>query len=160
VVRETTRPGAGLKGVCMNDPVEQRRRILRFAQRLKRAEQPTVEQVAWLTRVLQEIGEGRDANEALGLKGGQGRRPGDTESRNRMSIALHWVAGALEAGRDLEKAFEEGVKLLRQLHGLAPDDRDERYSVDTLRRYWNGNKHLQSPVRRPGDKDFPYRGQD
>lgn len=144
----------------MNDPVEQRRRILRFAQRLKRAEQPTVEQVAWLTRVLQEIGEGRDANEALGLKGGQGKRPGDTESRNRMNIALHWVAGALEAGRDLEKAFEEGVKLLRQLHGLAPDDRDERYSVETLRRYWNGNKHLQSPVRRTGDKDFPYRGQD
>lgn len=144
----------------MIDPAEQRRRILRFAQRLKRQEQPTTEQVVWLTQVLQDIGEGRDANEALGLNGGRGKKRSDTVSRQLMSRALHWVAGALAEGIDPEEAFDGGAKYLRQLHGLAADDPDDRYSVETVRRYWNRNKPLQSPLRVAGEKDFPYGIQD
>lgn len=140
----------------MIDPLEQRRRILRFARSLQRGVQPTTEQVVWLTQVLHDIGEGRDANEALGLKGGRGKKRGDAVSRERMNRALHWVAGALEGGIDPDEAFERGAKYLRQQHGLAPDDADDRYSVETIRRYWNRNKHLQSAVRRTGEKDFPY----
>ena len=144
----------------MIDPVEQRRRILRLAQHLKSGGQPTSEQVDWLAQVLQDIGEGRDATEALGLKGGRGKKRGDTVSRERMSRALHLVANLLEIGVDTETAFEQGVQYLRQQHGLAPDDPDDRYSVETLRRSWSRYKHMQSPIRRTGEKDFPYGVQD
>lgn len=140
----------------MIDPVEQRRRILRFAQSLERGEQPTTEQVVWLTQVLHDIGEGRDANEALGLKGGRGKKLVDAVSRERMSMALHLVAQLREEGVDPNIAFKEGVKLLRQLHGLPPDDSDDRYSIDTLRRSWDRYPHMQSPIRRTGERDFPY----
>jgi hypothetical protein len=158
VVRQATRKDHGNAGGSMIDPVEQRRRILRFARSLDRGDQPTTEQVVWLTQVLRDIGEGRDANEALGLKGGRGKKRGDAVSRERMSVALHLVAQLREEGVDHENAFEQGTKYLRQLHGLAPDDRDERYSVETVRSYWNRNKHLQSAIRQTGEKDFPYRG--
>lgn len=156
MVREGTCHDHDTAGGSMIDPLEQRRRILRFARKLGKGVQPTTEQVVWLTQVLLEIGEGRDANEALGLKGARGKKRGDAVSRQRMSRALHWVAGALAEGIDPEEAFDGGAKHLRQLHGLAHDDPDDRYSVETVRRYWNRYKPLQSPVRVAGEKDFPY----
>jgi hypothetical protein len=154
-VRQGAREGLRLKGGSMIDAVEQRRRILRFAERLRRGEQPDVEQVVWLTQVLQDIGEGRDANEAFGLKGVRGKKRSDVVSRRRISEVLHLVACA-RADTDPEQAFELGARRLRQLHGLAPDDPDDRYSVETVRRYWDRYKHLQSPIRLTGEKDFPY----
>ncbi|MGA0840398.1 MAG: hypothetical protein ACO3P1_10950 [Pseudomonadales bacterium] len=133
--------------------LDQRKRFARLAQRIRDGKLPTSEQLEWLADAFAKIGEGADVEEALGLKRGRGKSKQDELARQWLDFALFWVASAIENGIPEADAFEKGVQIQRHFHGIDPNDPDDRYSVENLRRAWHRYPHMRRSQRLPGDDD-------
>ena len=123
-----------------------------FVAQLKNKKPLTDEQFEYLTIVFERILNGDDANEVLGLKYKRGYSESDAKARQKISLALHWVANAIlpeteeGLGLTLDKAFEEAEKHF-------PD-----FSYVMLKKYWYSpdKKHMQNPNRNTFDPDSPF----
>ena len=134
---------------------EQRRRYKVIAAQLRQHIPLSAEQFDQLAEVFARIADGEDANAVLRVRATNGKSESDEVSRERMSMALSYVATLREEGMTLKQAMEEGSRLLRRLHGLHPDDPEDRFSPETLRKAWRRYPHMRSAVRHTMDEDWP-----
>ncbi len=133
---------------------DQQRRLRRLAARLRQGDELSEAEREWIARAFTDIADGRDANDALAVKRKRGHSKEDEIARERMNVALFWVAGAIDQGATEEDAFIEGARQLRRMHGLDPDSPDEEYSVETLKRFWNKYPQWRRPERSAGEPDL------
>lgn len=129
------------------------RALLRLAEQIDGGTPLTENQLKWLSGVCARIGRGESADEVLGLKRERGRSDADERAREVLDMALHVVGGAIDQGMSEADAYEIGVRWQRIQHGLAPDDLDDRYSVESLRRMGRKYPEKLRPMRITGDGD-------
>ena len=136
------------------NPIANRKIWAAFMNQLKEQKPLTCEQFSHLALVFEEILNGVDANEALGLKYKRGNKEADGVARNKISLVLHWVAGAISPkaegglGFTIDKACEEAANEFDSLG----------YSPEVIRKYWyqKDKAHMQSALRNTFDPDSPY----
>ncbi len=109
---------------------------------------------AWgfLINALWRIGEGEDANVALGVKAKPGQRK-TRESAGRaakMRFALPWIASAIRPiDQDgLGLAFTDALDRAEKGFGL---------SADTLNQYWKDYSEMHGPTFQPPISFLPFR---
>lgn len=129
------------------------RALRRLAEQINGGTPLTEEQLKWLSGVCARIGRGESADEVLGLKRIRGQSEADERAREVLDMALHVVGGAIDDGMSEADAYDVGARWQRIQHGLAPDDLDDRYSVENLRRMGRKYPEKLRPVRTTGDED-------
>jgi hypothetical protein len=137
-------------------PRDQKKRIGALAEKIRQGETFSTQEQEWLGRALNEISEGRDPKEALGVKHGRGQSNTDEDTRAKLSLIMHWIAGAIEPGEGemtLEKAFEAAEPLARKLFN---NKTGTGYDAAYLRQAWYRHTHMQNPIRKTFDPDTPY----
>jgi hypothetical protein len=130
-----------------------RREFTRLARQIDGGTPLTDDQLAWLSTVFARIGRGETADDVLALKRTRGNSEKDERAREVLDFVLFYVAGQIEQGASEDDAFDAGARLQRQLHSLDPDDPDDRYSVDNLRRAARRYPEKLRPMRKTGDED-------
>jgi hypothetical protein len=154
MVREGAREGHCFRRGRLMGVLDQRRRLRSFAAQMRARKPLTDDQFNWLEQTFGRIGNGVDANTALGVKRNRGESIQDELARQRLNFTLFYIAGALNEGIEWEQALQEGVQLINRLHGHGLDPgRYVKYDVDTLKRAWNKYKDWQRPERLPGEPD-------
>jgi hypothetical protein len=131
-----------------------RRELSRLAEQIDGGETLNYDQLRWLSAVLARIGNGESADSVLGLVARRGERRRSEEAKEVLDFILFYVAGQIDQGMAVDKAFEEGVRLHRMWLGLDPHDPDDRYGIDYLRRMANKYPEKLRSVRKDGDEDF------
>ena len=134
------------------NPLDNLKRIKAFAKHLKNKKELTAKQYQYLADVFERIGNGEDPSDVLGIKFKRGSSAKDAQARQKISLALHWVANAIlsEAegglGYTLERAFEE-------VENHFPD-----FSYELLKKYWYqpDKSHMKNQERTPFDPDSPF----
>ena len=145
---------------------DQKRRIRRLAQALEKGTSVDQLEMNFLIESLWQIGNGADANVALGVKLRKGQKNKDLIDRQRLSFILHWIQCAmypdpgsekqeLSLAKACEKAELEVVPLAKQLY---PGGSSHSYNAEYLERCHGAPeyKHLHTSVRTWIDDDFPY----
>ncbi len=146
--------------------LDNRRRLLDLAKQIDSGAVLSEEQKGFLAYALSRIGAGEDANEVLGVRLMRGQKLSDVIARQRMSLILHWVAGAIQPDPDsneramsVEAACELAVKTIVPFaKAMFPGAEDWQYDVEYLMRCWSepDYAHLRSPGRGWFDTDYPY----
>jgi len=146
--------------------LDKRRILSALSQQLFREEPLSSEQMKYLSVVFWQIANGEDANIVLAVKPRRGQKMSDAVAKQRMSLILHWVAGAVNSdtncnGKKLtiveacEAAIDSIVPIAKQLY---PGADDCVYDVEYLVRCWSEPtyRHMRSVDRQFFDDDFPY----
>ena len=124
------------------------------------------EQMKFLAVTFWRISNGEDANAVFGVRPSRGQKNSDAVAKKRMSLILHWVAGAVEPdiqsnqkpltiAQACELAMETIVPLAKQVF---PGADDCTYDAEYLFRCWSepAYQHMRSADRKFYDADFPY----
>lgn len=137
-----------------------------LAQQLYRDKDLTPAQRDFLAIALYRISTGEDANKVFNVNGGQGFKLSDAIARRRMSVILHWVAGAMEPVVGSEKNFmtldaacEEATStIVPAAKAMFPGADGQKYDAEYIKKCWNSAayRHMRSPDRSFYDPDFPY----
>jgi hypothetical protein len=130
-----------------------RKELGKLAKQIDGGTPLTKEQLRWLSGVCARIGSGESADSVLGLVGKRGERKSAEAAKELLDFVLFHVAGQIENGVASDDAFHAGVRLQRRLHGLDPDDPDDRYSIENLRRMARKYPAKLRPIRKTGDDD-------
>ncbi len=146
--------------------LDKRRVLDALSRQLLRGELLSPEQSEYLGVALWRIANGEDANAVLEVRPKKGQRQTGAIARQRMSLILHWVAGAMEPGPTscaspltVEQACELAVDSIVPIAKKAfPGADDCTYDVEYLVRCWSepGYQHMRSIDRQFYDDDFPY----
>lgn len=140
------------------NPLDQRKRFKRVAEQIKNKIPLTVEQIEYIGKTFDQIGDGESADEVFSLKYKRGHSLANDMSLENLSFALHYVACATQPinedglGYTLEAAFVAASDILNRLNGSEKD----RYTPEYIKKMWYKYPHLQSIYRRISDDDFPY----
>lgn len=136
------------------------------AKQMLRGEPLSKEQLHYFGAVLLSISAGEDANVVLGVRPNRGQKDSDAVAKQRMSLILHWVAGAIEPDPQsgekplsIERACEQAIHSIVPIaKKLYPGADDRNYDVDYLVRCWSepAYQHMRSSLRQFFDNDFPY----
>ena len=119
---------------------------LRFiAMELEYGRELSIPDTCFLLKALRKIGEGADANKALGVKARKGERnkPENTIKESRVRIALSFIATLIasenEGGRGmaLKDAIDEVAKKLK-------NEANFGYTPDTLTHYWDNHREWRT----------------
>lgn len=146
--------------------LDKRRVLDALLVQLLREESLSPEQSQYLGVALWRIANGEDANVVLEVRPKQGQRQTGAIARQRMSLILHWVAGAMEPDSTsgaspltVEEACELAIDTIVPIAKKAfPGADDCTYDVEYLMRCWSepGYQHMRSIDRGFYDEDFPY----
>jgi hypothetical protein len=142
-------------------------RILRELGRQIESDAPlSDDQKRFLAIALYRIGTGEDANKVLGVRPQRGQKLSDVVARRRMSLILHWVAGAIEPDPEstskpmsVEDACALAVTtIVPAAKAKFPGSDNRKYDVEYITRCWSepAYAHMRSPDRGWFDPDFPY----
>jgi hypothetical protein len=147
--------------------LDNQRRLLSLAAQLESDAALSEDQRRLLASALHRIGAGEDANEVLGVSLKRGQKLSDAIAKQRMSLILHWVAGAVQPDPEsggksmsIEAACELAVETIVPVAKAAfPGADNRRYDVDYIMRCWSepAYAHMRSPYRGWFDSDYPYR---
>ena len=158
-------------------PEDQKKRFLAFADRLESGAEITQKERTYLQRIFFEMGSGRDANEALGLKYLAGQSVKDVSARQNRSVVIKLMEtmilprdqGGLGFTRTqaILKIVEYGENKLAYLPNqknaaLYQNSVEKRkfpkYSYLTLEKMWKAkkNSHMRKIVSTATDIDSPY----
>ena len=104
-------------------------------------------------KIFKEILDGKDANEALGLKYKRGNTEGKAIARQKISLVLFWVACACESESDgglgltLNEAFIKASEVFEKFG----------YSPEMIEKYWyqEDKSHMRNALRGYFDQDSP-----
>ena len=145
---------------------DHKRALLDLAYQFDRGDDLTDSQRQYLAVVFYRVATGEDANKVLQLKSTKGKKLSDVIARRRMSLILHWVAGAMhpdpntdEQAMTLSQACVEAMDTIVPLAKMAFPGADNReYDAEYIARCWSDPTyaHMRSPERGWFDPDFPY----
>ena len=135
-----------------------RKKLEVIAQKLEKSEElPTDVRLA-LAEIFRSIGEGADANEALGLQRKPGEKESDELAKYTLSFLFHWISAAIlpeeEGGLSLTKA-----EAIRRASAISKSQRNlKTFSEKTLKSHWNNKKYFVHKRRGASPKEdyFPY----
>ena len=140
--------------------------MLALSMQLFRGEPLSQDQTQYLAFVLWRIANGEDANAVLEVRLKRGQRDSDAVAKQRISMILHWVAGAIEPDPrsnqkplTLEQACTLAVNTIVPLaKSFFPGADNCTYDVEYLLRCWSepAYQHMRSLDRVFFDNDFPY----
>jgi len=124
-------------------------RLRKIAMELEFGNELSIPDTYFLIQALRKIGEGGDANEALGVKVRKGERknPANTAKKNYPRFTLSYIATLIApesdggCGMTLEDAIEYAAKSFKGNANLG-------YSAETLTHYWNNRPEWRN-------RDFP-----
>ena len=146
--------------------LDQQRILLNLALQIQQGEPLSDEQLMFLAVAFYRIGSGEDANKVLSVRLGPGQKLSDVIARRRMSLILHWVAGAVqpapESGtkpQSVEAAcVDAAIKVVPLAKEMFPGADDRDYNAEYIMRCWSdpAYAHMRSPNRGWVDPDFPY----
>ena len=146
--------------------LDKRRVLDALAAQLLRCEPISQEQSRYLGVAFWRIANGEDANNVLGVRPKKGQRQTGAVARQRMSLILHWIAGAIqpdptgcERPLTIEQACELAMdSIVPAAKNAFPGADDCVYDAEYLMRCWSEreNKHMRSSGRKFNDDDFPY----
>ena len=113
-------------------------RLRRLAMELEFGGELSIQDTIFLFKALRKIGEGADANEALGVKARQGERknPRNTAKADHARFALSFIAVLIAPeteggfGMDLKDAIDETAEKFK-------NEANFGYTADTLTYYWD-----------------------
>lgn len=145
---------------------DHKRVLLSLAHQIDSGKELADSQRQYLAISIYRIATGEDANKVLGVKGTKGKKLSDVIGRRRMSMILHWVAGAMnpDPGTD-EKAMtlsEACIAAMETVVPMAkatfPGAENREYDADYIARCWSepAYVHMRSTERGWFDPDFPY----
>lgn len=137
-----------------------------LAYQLDSGEPLSDEQRRYIAIAIYRISTGEDANRVFNVDSKKGHKLSDVISRRRMSMILHWVAGAIqpdptckEKPMSVEKACEQATTTIVPIaKAKYPGGDTHAYDAEYIMRRWHDAKyqHMQSPERNWFDPDFPY----
>ena len=119
-----------------------RKKLEVIAQKLEKSEElPTDVRLA-LAEIFRSIGEGADANEALGLQRKPGEKESDELAKYTLSFLFHWISAAIlpEEKDGLSLTIAEAI---RRASAISKSQRNlKTFSEKTLKSHWNNKKHF------------------
>lgn len=146
--------------------LDHQRILLDLGLQLDRGEPLSEEQQRFLSMAFYRIGTGEDANKVLSVRPRRGERLSAVIARRRMSMILHWVAGAVQPNPgasdkplSVEAACALAITTIVPVAKTAfPGADDRQYDADYIFRCWSdpAYSHMRSPDRSWFDPDFPY----
>lgn len=147
--------------------LDKRRALNELSKQLFRGEMLSEEQSQYLGMIFWRIANGEDANAVLEVRPKRGQTNPKVIARQRMSLILHWVAGAMHPDPNdstkcpltVEQACELAMDTIVPIAKKAFPGADEcTYDVEYLVRCWSekGYKHMRLTERGFYDDDFPY----
>lgn len=146
--------------------LDNQRVLMSLALQIQRKEPLSEEQLQFLAVVFYRIGAGEDANKVLSVRLQQGQKLSDVVARCRMSLILHWIAGAIQPDPQsnskhmtVEAACVEAVTTIVPVARKAfPGADSQQYDAEYIQRCWSepAYAHMRSPDRGWIDSDFPY----
>ncbi len=147
-------------------PNDRRRILLVLSNQLRAGEELTDDQRSYLSSALYRIGNGEDANRVFDLALTRGETNAKFIARQRMSLILHWVAGAVapdptstQKTLTLAQACEQAMTtIVPRAKAMFPGADDKQYDADYIQRCWSDPlyAHMRSTERGLYDSDFPY----
>ena len=135
-----------------------RKKLEVIAQKLEKSEElPTDVRLA-LAEIFRSIGEGADANEALGLQRKPGEKESDELAKYTLSFLFHWISAAIlpEEKDGLSLTIAEAI---RRASAISKSQRNlKTFSEKTLKSHWNNKKYFVHKRRGASSKEdyFPY----
>ena len=145
------------------NPLDVRKRLKVFAQKLEMHSPLSDEEQGYLANVFDRISDGEDANEVLGVKFGKGNSLSDAKKRQALSFIIHWIESAIQPvdaeipglGYDVSQACNEAAPILRKMLGVEDSD---KYDAEYIRQcyYKPAYAHMRSELRRALDQDSPF----
>lgn len=147
---------------------KQKRRLKQWSDHLLNGDELSAEARNWLAVAFVKIAGGEDANKALGLNYSAGHSNYDDLKRQQLSVALHWVAGAIQPedgdgdgdGTGLGLSITAACKKASELYGRNFKYKGRKIILDPeyLRQCWYNKryKHMRNHSRHIDDPDFPY----
>lgn len=142
------------------NPTATRKRIKYYAEQLLQGVQLDQDASQALGQILAEIANGRDANEAFGLKHSRGHSESDDIARRNLRLVFSFISSATEQSEalepyTLEEAFELGSELMRRLTNSKDTD---RYDVSYLKKRWYDPKFqdLKNPIMTVWEENSPF----
>ena len=145
------------------NPLDYRKNLAAFAQQMQSKTEPTEEQYKYLADAFTRISNGEDANKVLGVSFQKHHTEANAVTRQKLSMVLHWVAGAVTPtdgkppglGLTLEQAFEQAAPLARKLFAV---EGSEKYDASYIKKCWyaSDKAHMRDPNRGHFDQDSPY----
>ena len=152
----------GMRKPVIN-PTEQRKRFLSLSVQLRKGTPLNDEQIEYLARVFERIGNGESSDAVFHLKRNPGQKIDNEEHRRTMSLVFIQIAHYTASpdrhpkgeGLSLKEAFEKVAPLARGLFG--EDKNSEKYSPEYLSKVWNDPSyaHMKTRWRTPFDPDSP-----
>lgn len=146
--------------------LDHQRILLDLALQLGRGEPLSEEQQRFLAIAFYRIGTGENANKVLSVSIKRGERLSAVIARRRMSMILHWVAGAVQPDpgasnkpMSVEAACALAVTTIVPVAKAAfPGADNHQYEADYIFRCWSdpAYAHMRSLDRGWFDPDFPY----
>jgi hypothetical protein len=145
---------------------DHKRALLALAYQIGSGEDLTRDQQEYLAIVFYRIATGEDANAVLDVRPTRGQKLSDVIARRRMSLILHWVAGAMRPDPNTdEQAMTLSEACVAAMDTIVPrakkafpgaDNRE--YDAEYLARCWSdpAYAHMRSHGRGWFDQDFPY----
>ena len=119
-----------------------RKKLEVIAQKLEKSEElPTDVRLA-LAEIFRSIGEGADANEALGLQRKPGEKESDELAKYTLSFLFHCISAAIlpEEKDGLSLTIAEAI---RRASAISKSQRNlKTFSEKTLKSHWNNNKYF------------------
>ena len=145
------------------NPLDYRKNLAAFAQKMESKTEPTEEQYQYLADAFTRISKGDDANKVLGVAFQKHQTETNAAARQKLSAVLHWVAGAITPtdgdppglGLTLEQAFEQAAPVARKLFAV---EGSEKYDASYIKKCWYAadKAHMRDPNRGHFDQDSPY----
>jgi hypothetical protein len=132
----------------------QRKRFKALSTILKDGGDLTEEQKSYFAQCFEKIGDGADANVALGLKYTRGSSLTDENARIKLKLIFSWISGATEINERCLNSPESALTVADALNKAAEIF---DYNYDALRRAWYNKKyaHLKGNSLNPLDIDSP-----
>jgi len=135
------------------NPIDHRKNWIAFVHQMQSKNPLTPVQFEHLAKIFKEILDGKDANEALGLKYKRGNTEGKAIARQKISLVLFWVACACESESDgglgltLNEAFIKASEVFEKFG----------YSPEMIEKYWyqEDKSHMRNALRGYFDQDSP-----
>ena len=145
---------------------DQIRVLFDLSRQLASGDSLTESQQQYLSTAFYKIASGEDANKVLGTRPNRGESLSALIARRRMSLILHWVAGAInpdpstsERAMTVSEACAAAMTTIVPLaKEMFPGAENRIYDAEYIERCWSepAYKHMRSTERGWFDQDYPF----
>ncbi len=145
------------------NPLDQKKRMKAFAEKMNKCLPPTDEEYAYLSCVFSRLANGEEPAVVLGLAYQPGHSEEDAKTRQLLQFIIHWIESAIRPmdadppglGYTVTKACHEASAIMRHMTG---NTETEMYDAEYVRQcfYKKEYAHMRKTAVGIYDPDSPY----